>query len=213
MRIEVKICGLNDPEGVHAAAEAGADFLGFVFFPPSPRAVSPERAAALSSLVPRGPGRVGLFVAPAAEAIAAVLAVLKLDALQIYPPPGAPPDWAGALGARFGLPVWRAVGVAAAADLPASAPGAARLLIEAKPPPGATRPGGNAARFDWSILRGWDAPAPWVLAGGLDPGNVAAAIAASGARAVDVSSGVETAPGQKDPALIRAFVAAARGSI
>ncbi len=202
----VKICGVNSEIAFDAAIEAGADWIGFVFFPPSPRFITPAHAAALSARSPGGPPRVGLFVDPSESAIAEALAALPLAILQLY----ATPERTTALGARFGRPVWRAVGVAARADLPADAGGADALLIEAKAPPEATRPGGNALRFDWSILDEWKAPAPWILAGGLDPGNVATAIALSGAEAVDVSSGVESAPGVKDPARIRAFVTAAR---
>ena len=207
MSVRVKICGINGAAAIDAAVAAGADWIGFVFFPPSPRAVTPAQAAELAARHPDGPLRVGLFVDPAEADVAGALAALRLDVLQLY----AAPERAAALRARFGLPVWRAVGVAVAADLPAAADGADALLIEAKPPPGATRPGGNAARIDWAMLRGWTAPAPWILAGGLTPDNVGAAIRASGAGAVDVSSGVESAPGVKDPALIRAFVRAARG--
>ena len=207
MSVRVKICGINSAAAIDAAVAAGADWIGFVFFPPSPRAVAPAQAAGLAARHPDGPPRVGLFVDPAEADVAAALAALRLDVLQLY----AAPERVVALRARFGLPVWRAMGVTVAADLPAEAGGADALLIEAKPPPGATRPGGNAARIDWAILRGWAAPTPWILAGGLTPDNVAAAISASGARAVDVSSGVESAPGVKDPALIRAFVRAARG--
>jgi phosphoribosylanthranilate isomerase len=205
--IRVKICGLNDPAAVETAAAAGADWLGFVFFPPSPRNVSPAQAAALSARVPAGPGRVGLFVDPSDEDVARVLDALRLDALQLYV--GA--ERARELRERFGVPVWRAVGVGSASDLPVAADGVDALLVEAKPPEGATRPGGNATRFDWELLSGWIAPAPWVLAGGLDPSNVAEAIRVSGAQTVDVSSGVERAKGVKDLALIRAFIAAARG--
>jgi phosphoribosylanthranilate isomerase len=150
---------------------------------------------------------VGLFVDPAPETIAATLETVRLDILQLYGTPDMP-----ALRARFGLPIWRAVGVATAGDLPLEAGGADRLLVEAKPPPGATRPGGNAVRFDWSLLRGWRGPAPWILAGGLTVDNVADAIRTTGAHAVDVSSGVESARGVKDPALIRAFIGNARAA-
>ena len=207
MTVRVKICGLNDPASFAAAVDAGAAWVGFVFFPPSPRAVTRAQAAALSATRPGGPGRVGLFVDPADSDIAAVLDAVKLDALQLYTDAAR----AAAIGARFGRPVWRAIGVATPADLPAEAGAAARFVIEAKPPRGATRPGGNAVAFDWPILRGWTPPAPWILAGGLTPETVAGAIAASGAEAVDVSSGVETAPGVKDPARIRSFIAAAAG--
>ncbi len=202
----VKICGINSEAAFDAAIETGADWIGFVFFPPSPRFVTPARAAALSARRPGGPLRVGLFVDPNEAVISAALAALPLDILQIY----AEPERVTALGRHFGRPVWHAVGVAARADLPENAGGAEALLIEAKAPPEATRPGGNAVRFDWTILAGWQPCAPWVLAGGLDPETVGAAIAMSGAMAVDVSSGVESAPGVKDPARIRAFIAAAR---
>lgn len=151
--------------------------------------------------------RVGLFVDPTAEAIATVLDAVRLDILQLYGRMDVP-----GLRARFGLPVWCAIGVDTAADLPREAGGADALVLEAKPPPTATRPGGNAARFDWSLLRDWIAPASWILAGGLTPDNVAGAIRATGATIVDVSSGVERARGVKDPALIRAFIANARAA-
>jgi phosphoribosylanthranilate isomerase len=205
--IAVKICGLNDEAGFDAAVEAGADYVGLNFFPGSPRAVTPARAAALATrLLAGGPRLVGLFVDPADDEVAAVLGAVPLDILQPY----VPPDRAAALRARFARPVWRPVGVAARADLPANCRGADALLIEARPPPGATRPGGNAVSLDWSLLAGWVAPCPWVLAGGLTPDNVAEAIRVTGATTVDVSSGVERSRGVKDPALIRAFVAAAR---
>ena len=205
---QVKICGINDLIAFDTAVAAGADWLGFVFFPPSPRCVSPATAAALSGRIAGGPPRVGLFVEPTVDAVARVLDTVRLDILQIY---GAP-DTLAAIKARFGLPVWRAVGVSGTADLPDDPLGADRLLIEAKPPAGANRPGGNATTFDWSVLQGWSAPAPWILAGGLTPGNVAAAIRETGADAVDVSSGVESRIGVKDPALIRAFVAAVKAA-
>jgi phosphoribosylanthranilate isomerase len=205
----VKICGINDPAAFDAAVEAGADWVGFVFFPPSPRFVTPEVAAALSGRVAGGPARVGLFVEPDLAAIARVLDTVALDVLQIY---GAL-DGLAAIRARFGLPIWRAVGVRGAADLPTETLGGDRLLLEAKPPVGADRPGGNATTFDWSVLRGWAAPAPWVLAGGLTVDNVAAAIRETGADVVDVSSGVESSKGVKGVGLIRAFVASAKGAL
>ena len=204
----VKVCGINSGAAFDAAVAACADWIGFVFFPPSPRAVTPAQAAALSARHPSGPLRVGLFVEPATEQVAEALGTLKLDVLQLYVAPAR----AAELRARFGVPVWRAVGVRDRADLPAAAEGIDGLVIEPQPPPGATRPGGNAVALDWSLTAGWHAPAPWLLAGGLTPGNVGAAIRASGAAAVDVSSGVERARGEKDPTLIRAFVAAARAA-
>jgi phosphoribosylanthranilate isomerase len=205
MTTRVKICGINSPAALDAAANAGADWIGYVFFPPSPRAVTPEQAAALDRHR-RGPARVGLFVDPRDDDVAQVLAALPLDVLQVH----ASAERAAALRSRFGVPVWHIVGVGMAADLPASAPGVDGLLLDAKPLPGATRPGGNALVFDWSVLRGWAAPLPWLLAGGLTPGNVAEAARVSGALAVDVSSGVECTRGVKDAGLIRAFVQAVK---
>ncbi|MFL5288596.1 MAG: phosphoribosylanthranilate isomerase [Rhodopila sp.] len=204
----VKICGINDSAGFDAAVEAGADWLGFVFFPPSPRSVTPEAAASLSARNPDGPPRVGLFVEPTVEAIGTVLAGVRLDALQIYGAVNALP----AIKTTFGLPIWRAIGISGPFDLPSAFHPADRLVLEAKAPAGASRPGGNAMTFDWSVLSGWSAPGPWMLAGGLTPETVAAAIRQTGAQAVDVSSGVERSKGLKDPALIRAFIAAAKGA-
>jgi len=205
MSVRIKICGINSPDAFDAALEAGADWLGFNFFPPSPRFVTPGAAAALSVRHPGGPLRVGLFVDPTAELIADVLATMPLDILQLYGAVDAPP-----LLARFGRTIWRAFGIETATDLPRDAGGADALVVEAKPPRNATRPGGNATSFDWSLLRGWASPAPWVLAGGLTPDNVAQAIHATGATAVDVSSGVERMRGVKDPGLIRTFITNAR---
>jgi phosphoribosylanthranilate isomerase len=202
----VKICGINDPMAFDTAIEAGADWVGFVFFPPSPRFVTPETAAALSARVAGGPPRVGLFVDPTEAMIAAALTSVRLDILQIYGATDRLPE----IRRQFGLPIWRAASISSAADLPTAALGADRLLLEAKPPSGADRPGGNATTFDWSLLHGWTAPVPWILAGGLTPNNVTTAIRQTGAQAVDVSSGVESRKGIKDPALIRAFIAAAK---
>ena len=206
MSVRVKVCGINDPAAFDATVEAGADWLGFVFFPPSPRAVTPQQAASLSRRHAGGPLRVGLFVEPSDVAIAAALDAVALDVLQLYVAPAR----AAAIRQAFRLPVWRAVGVASTGDLPNEAAGIDALLIEAKPPPGADRPGGNAASLDWALLAGWQPPASWLLAGGLTPATVAEAIRVSGARSVDVSSGVERSRGVKDPARVAAFVTAAR---
>jgi phosphoribosylanthranilate isomerase len=209
--MRIKICGINSPEAIAAAADAGADYLGFVFFPPSPRCVSPAQAAALRAVRPEAPPGIGLFVKPSLDEVATVLAAMRLDGLQIY----GDPALARAIRARFGLPVWLALGVSASADLAAAeraAEGLDGMVIESKPPLGATRPGGNAAALDWSLLAGWNPPLPWLLAGGLAPDNVAEAIARSGATGVDVSSGVEQAPGVKDKALIRAFIKSSRNA-
>jgi phosphoribosylanthranilate isomerase len=206
--IRVKICGITTEAGMDAAVAAGADWVGLNFFPASPRHVTPQRAADLAAR-PGLPTLVGLFVKPEDAEIAATLAAVKLDVLQVY----VDAPRAAEIRARFGLPVWRAVGVSAATDLPRDPGGVDGFVIEAKAPPGATRPGGNAVTFDWSILADWRAPAPWLLAGGLGPDNVAEAIRATGAAAVDVASGVEREKGIKDPALVAAFVHAARGAV
>ncbi len=205
-RIGVKICGVNAPDAFDVAADAGADWVGFVFFPRSPRAVTSAQAAALSARRDGGPRRVGLFVEPSDAEVADVLAKMPLDVLQVY----AAPERVRALRQSFGIPVWRALGVASAEDLPLGLDGADGLVIEAPPPAGADRPGGHASQLDWSICAGWHAPGTWLLAGGLTPENVMVAIGQSGAVAVDVSSGVESAPGRKQPDLIRAFVAGAQ---
>jgi len=203
--IKVKICGLNDASGLNAAVAAGADWVGYNFFERSPRFVTPAQAAAFSKPVHGGPKRVGLFVNPTDAAIADTLDIFELDVLQIY----APASRVAEIRRRFGLPVWRAVHVATMADLPpeASEDG---FVIEPRPPIGATRPGGNAVSLDWSMLAGWPAPRPWLLAGGLRPDNVGEAIRASGTTAVDVSSGVESAPGVKSPEMICEFIRLAR---
>ena len=207
----VKICGVNDALAFDAAIAAGADMLGFVFYPPSPRAVTPAAAAALSDRHPGGPLRVGLFVDPGDAEIEAVLAAMPLGMIQLH---GAEdPARCAAIRARFGLPVMKAIGIAEPGDLEALsafAPAVDSFLLDAKPPPGAATPGGNAAAFDWSLTAGRAIPRPWLLAGGLTPETVARAIRQSGAPAVDVSSGVERARGVKDPARIAAFIAAAR---
>ena len=213
----VKICGLNDDAGLDAAVAGGADMIGFVFFPSSPRAVTPERAAALSARAPGsgsgGPLRVGLFVDVEDDDIAATLAALPLDMLQLHGEET--PGRCAALRAHSGLPVMKALGIATEADLALLgryAPVADRFLLDAKPPPGASRPGGNATAFDWSLLTNHVIPRPWLLAGGLTAENVAGAVKATGAPGVDVSSGVERARGVKDPARIAAFLAAAKGA-
>lgn len=207
---QVKICGLREPAHVAAAAEAGARYLGFVFFPKSPRAVSPDEAASLVQDVPPGVARVGLFVDPDDALLEAVLARVPLDLIQLH---GAEsPDRVAEVKARFGLPVMKAVGLAGAEDLPGLTDYglvADMLLVDAKPPRDADLPGGNGLAFDWRLLTGRRWLRPWLLAGGLTPRNVAEAVRLTGATGVDVSSGVETAPGQKDSGLIRDFIAAA----
>lgn len=203
---KIKICGLTDTASFEAAIEAGADYAGLVFYPPSPRCVAVEQAA---SLAQRAAGRiklVGLFVAPEFAALEAVLKSVPLDILQIY----GSSDQADRVKQHFNLPVWRQLGAASVADFPAEDEAVDGFVVEAKPPAGATRPGGNGVLADWALLADFQPRHPWLLAGGLTPDNVGAALARAGAPGVDVSSGVETRPGQKSPALIRRFVEAVR---
>ena len=213
MTVRAKICGLNSTAALTAAIAGGASHVGFVFYPPSPRSLTPASAAALAAAVPAGTGRVGLFVNPADEDIAAVLGALVLDMLQLH---GAePPARIAALKARFGLPVMKAIKVGSEADLDQAGPYAGVadwLLFDARPPAGmaGALPGGNAVSFDWRWLAGRRWQQPWMLSGGLNAGNVAEAVRLTGATMVDVSSGVEEAPGRKSPAKIAAFLAAVR---
>jgi phosphoribosylanthranilate isomerase len=196
-----------------AAVEGGAAFVGLVFYPRSPRAVTPAQAAALAALVPAGVMKTGLLVDAEDATIAAILKEVPLDLLQLHGSES--PERVAAVKARFGLPVMKVVKLRQAGDLEAVGPFLAvadRLLFDAKPPAEMTDalPGGNALAFDWTLLSGTTWPLPWMLAGGLTPENVARAVALSGAPAVDVSSGVEDAPGKKNPQKIRAFLAAAQ---
>jgi phosphoribosylanthranilate isomerase len=209
--IKVKICGLTRPGDVTAAVTAGAAYLGFVFFEKSPRHLERARAAALAEAVPAGLCKVALTVDADDAALEALLSAVPVDMLQLHGSES--PDRVAAVRARFGLPVMKAVGVADADDLPAlQAFGrvADQLLVDAKPPRGADLPGGNGIAFDWRLIAGRRWPCPWMLAGGLTAGNVAEAVRLTGARQVDVSSGVESAPGVKDARRIADFIAAAR---
>lgn len=211
--VRVKICGLTRPEDVTAAAEAGAAYCGFVFFEKSPRHVSVETARALAVEAPPGLAKVALVVDAEDAALDAITGAVPLDMLQLHG--GESPGRVAAIKARTGLPVMKAVGIAGEDDLPALAryAGAAdQLLIDAKPPKGADLPGGNGLRFDWRLIAGRRWGVPWMLAGGLTPENAAEAVAMTGARQLDVSSGVEAAPGIKDAGKIRAFVEAAQGA-
>jgi phosphoribosylanthranilate isomerase len=207
MSVRVKICGVNSAAAFDAAAQAGADWIGFVFSEGSSRYVTPATAARLSNRLLGGPGRIGLFVDPTDDEIAEALDAVRLHALQLY----APVQRISRIRAKFGVPVWRAVGVSNPAELPEDGGIAAALVIEPKPPEGATQPGGNGVALHWTMLKDWTPVTTWLLAGGLTPENVAQAILESGAKAVDVSSGVERAPGVKDPGRIADFVYAARG--
>ena len=214
MSTTVKICGLTSPEGIAAAVSAGARYLGFVFFAKSPRHVTPEQAAALASEVPLGIAKVGLFVNPDDALLQTVLAQVPLDMIQLHGSEN--PARVTEVRALTGLPVMKAVGVAEPRDLDALwdyGLVADMLLIDAKPPKDAELPGGNGLAFDWRLLAGRQILKPWLLAGGLTPENVSQALRLTRAPGVDVSSGVESAPGVKDPDRIRDFIARATAPI
>ena len=211
MVLEVKICGLNSAPAVDAAVEGGARLTGFVFFPPSPRYLDLALAADLAARVPAGIVKVGLFVDAADDFIAPVVDRVPLDMLQLHG--RETPDRVREIKGRFDLPVMKALAVSAPQDrlaIGAYEPVADCLLFDAQPPKGATRPGGNALAFDWQLLAGLRCSLPWLLAGGITSDNLAEAIRISGARGVDVSSGVEDRPGLKNVAKIRAFLALAQ---
>ncbi|WP_370155630.1 phosphoribosylanthranilate isomerase [Ferrovibrio sp.] len=211
MALFTKICGLTDADALDTAVTHGADMCGFVFFPPSPRSLSAEQAEALLREMPTGIDRVGVFVDPETDYLDRVLAKARLDLLQLHG--DETPDRCRAISIYFGLPIIKAFKVSTREDVEK-----ARdyedlvdwLMFDARPPAGADRPGGHGNSFDWSILKGASFNRPWILSGGLTPENLSEAVKRSGATAVDVSSGVESAPGKKDPAKIRAFLDAAR---
>jgi len=213
MTVKVKICGINSLEAGRAAVENGAAYFGLVFYPPSPRSVTPEEAGAIARALPAGPWRVGLFVDAEDALFEQAIAAAGLDLLQLHG--GETPERVAALKARFGLPAMKAIRVAATEDVAEAEryfDVADCLLFDAKPPATMTGalPGGNALSFDWRLIAGRDWPLPWMLSGGLTAANLPEAVSTSGAHAVDVSSGVEDRPGHKDPARIAAFLAAAR---
>ncbi len=210
MTISVKICGLTDAAAVKAAVDGGAAMCGFVFFPASPRNLTPKEAAELTKGVPEGVIRVGLTVDADDALLAEIASVAKVDMLQLHG--SETPERTNEVRERFGLPVMKVLPVRGSGDLAAAEAyeGVAdRLMFDAKPPEDATRPGGNARPFDWRLLRDRTFALPWLLAGGLTAENLAQAVKASGAVAVDVSSGVEDAPGVKNVDKLRAFLAAA----
>lgn len=209
----IKICGVSTAVALDAAIESRANFVGFVFFPPSPRNVDVKTAGMLAVRAESRIGRVGLFVDPDDELLRDAIAGGKLDAVQLHGEET--PQRAADVRQRFGVSVWKAMPVANAADVARAGTyrGAADLvLFDARTPKGANMPGGMGLRFDWSLLDGWQGGTDWGLAGGLTPANVGDALAQTKAPLVDTSSGVETAPGVKDPDLIRAFCAAARNA-
>jgi len=210
--VEVKICGLTAADQVAEAVKAGADYLGLVFFARSPRNLDPARAAELAAEA-GGARRVALTVDATDAELDAILARVPVEILQLHGRES--PARVAEIRARFGLPVMKAVGVAGPEDLALLARHEAvadRVLVDAKAPAGAALPGGNGLSFDWRLVAGRAWPRPWMLAGGLSPENVAEAVRRTGAPAVDVSSGVERAPGIKDATRVRAFVAAAKAA-
>ncbi len=210
--LAIKICGISTPETLAAVIAARADHVGFNFYPPSPRFLGPDRARLLGQQAKGRIKRVGLFVDAGDAVIAEAVAANALDALQLHG--GESPARVAQLRSAFGLPVWKVISVASRADLARAAvyvDAADLLLLDAKTPEG-TLPGGMGLKFDWALLSEWKAPLPWGLAGGLTADNVAGAIAATGTPLVDAASGVESAPGVKDPALIAAFCRAVRAA-
>lgn len=213
MAVDAKICGLTTPAAVDAAVAGGAFMVGFVFFAKSPRNLTPMLAKEIGKHVPASIAKVGLIVDATDDAIAAILAEAPLDLLQLHG--RETPERTAAIRARFGLPVMKAISVADAADIVAARAYedvADRLLFDAKPPQSRADalPGGNALSFDWNLLKGQQFGRPWMLAGGLHSGNLASAVLATGARAVDTSSGVEDRPGEKNINKIKEFLAIAQ---
>ena len=211
MGVQTKICGISSPEAVTAALAGGASFLGFMFFEKSPRAIAPDAAWRLAQPV-RGQAKiVAVLVDPSDAEVDSVATVLKPDLIQLHGKETAARAWA--IAQRTGASIIKVVPVSEAADLAAAAEFETvveHLMFETKPAKDAERPGGLGVAFDWTLLAGRRFQRPWFLAGGLDPWNLTQAVQQSGARLLDVSSGVERGPGLKDPALIIAFLDAAR---
>ncbi len=211
--MRVKICGLKTVADVEAVASSGAAYAGFNFFPKSPRYVTPSQARVLALAAPIGLAKVALVVDAGDDLLDALVETVPLDMLQLHG--HETPDRVAEVRARYGLPVMKVLGVGGEEDLAQildHSVVADQILIDAKAPKGAVLPGGNGVPFDWRLIAGRRWLRPWMLAGGLTPGNVAEAIRLTGASQVDVASGVESAPGVKDPARIAAFVTAAQSA-
>ena len=209
--VSVKICGLATVDDVRACADAGANYMGLVFFEKSPRNITLPAARELALAAPLGLAKVALVVNPSDAELDAITGTVPLDMLQLHG--RETPERVAEVKARYGLPVMKAVGIADGDDLPKleSYFGVAdQILVDAKPPKGGELPGGNGLSFDWHLIAGRRWPCPWMLAGGLTPENVAEAVKMTGAQQVDVSSGVEDAPGQKNAELIQKFVQSSR---
>ena len=213
MTLLVKICGLSTPDALDVALEAGADMVGFVFFPPSPRNLGYEAARTLAARVQGRARKVALSVDATDDMHASIIEALKPDLLQLHG--RETPDRVVVVRARFGIPVMKALPIAERGDLSPIhlyAKVTDRLIFDARAPQDATRPGGLGRTFDWRLLENVDPGVPFMLSGGLDADNVAEALRITRAGSVDVSSGVERAPGVKDPDMIRAFIRAARAA-
>jgi phosphoribosylanthranilate isomerase len=208
MPVQTKICGLTTPETIDAAIKGGASHIGFNFFPPSPRSIGFARARELAVRVPDHVRRVGVFVDPCNALIDQALEAGQLDVIQVHK---TSPGRAAAIRLHARRETWSALGIRTAHDLKAAfsyQDAVDFLLYDAAQPDDAALPGGMGIRFDWSLLRGFDHPLPWGLAGGLTAANVGEAVGATGAPLVDTSSGVESAPGIKDVDKIAAFLKA-----
>ena len=211
MDTKVKICGLTTPETIKAAAEAGVTYVGFNFFAKSPRYAAPELARALALDTPVGVAKVGLVVNADDAFLDHLTDTVPLDMIQLHGKET--PERVAEVRARYGLPVIKAIGIATAEDakqIDVYGQVADQLLVDAKAPKDSVLPGGNGLAFDWQLINRKFWPKPWMLAGGLTPENVGLAVQMTGARQVDTASGVESAPGVKDPDLMRAFITAAR---
>lgn len=214
MDIRVKICGLKEPAHVVAAAEAGAAYVGFVFFEKSPRNVGIEQARDLAVEAPVGVAKVALTVNADDAFLDKLVETVPLDMLQLHG--NESPERVAEVRARFGLPVMKAIGIADAEDaakIDTYGAVADQLLVDAKPPKNADLPGGNGLSFDWRLVNRKYWPRPWMLAGGLTADNVAEAVKMTGARQLDLSSGVESAPGVKDIGMIRTFMKAVQDAL
>jgi len=207
MAVDVKICGISDAMHAHAAAMHGATWLGFIFFPPSPRNLTLEAARKLAQQLPIAPKRVGVFVDASDGLLKDAVEALSLDVVQLHG--SETPTDAARIKKLLGVRIIKAVGVSTEDDIALAdpfLPHVDRILFDAKPPKGAELPGGNAVSFPWHILGAKNLPYKWMLAGGLNAGNVADAVSASGATALDISSGVEASPGKKSSSAIQSFL-------